>query len=241
MPTINAAEILIILEFGGLHKRENPLYGCYHSCLCSRKPGNLLSKDKDFACRVPMPDYPHLSNGRTTTRERGNDFQGWAIYTDGGTRLGDGETLAGWGAVARSLHGGIDVMFGPGITTEAHLAFGGARTHSDNTAEMSAMIEALCFLGPHGPGVRDANSCILTPNMLLVFAWARFRPARMFSLRSLANSHCRKSNTGYVLPCNMCAVIQGIWEMNVQIMLLALGALGPRVLVEVSRITFGIP
>ena len=107
-----------------------------------------------------MPDYPHLPNGRTTTRERGNDFQGWAIYTDGGTRLGDGETSAGWGAVARSLHGGIDVMFGPGITTEAHLAFGGARNHSDNTAEMSAMIEALCFLGPHGPGVRDANSCI---------------------------------------------------------------------------------
>ena len=51
-------------------------------------------------------------------------------------------------------------MFGPVITTEAHLAFAGARTHSDNTADMSAMNEALSFLGPHGPFARDANSCI---------------------------------------------------------------------------------
>ena len=51
-------------------------------------------------------------------------------------------------------------MFGPVITTEAHLAFAGARIHSNNTAEMSAMIEALSFLGPHGPVARDANSCI---------------------------------------------------------------------------------
>ena len=32
----------------------------------------------------------HLPNVRTTTRERGNDFQGWAICTDGGTRVVDG-------------------------------------------------------------------------------------------------------------------------------------------------------
>ena len=51
-------------------------------------------------------------------------------------------------------------MVGPVITTEAHLAFSGARTHSNNTAEMSAMVEALSFLGPHGPVARDANSFI---------------------------------------------------------------------------------
>ena len=51
-------------------------------------------------------------------------------------------------------------MFGPVITTEAHLAFSGARTHSNNTAEMTAMIEALSFLGPHGPVARDEQSCI---------------------------------------------------------------------------------
>ena len=45
--------------------------------------------------RVPKPKsrYPHLLNVRTTTRERGNDFQGWAIYSDGGgTRVVNGET-----------------------------------------------------------------------------------------------------------------------------------------------------
>ena len=103
--------------------------------------------------------HPHLPNVRPTTRERGNDFQGWAIFSDGGTRLVDGETLTGWGAVARSPHG-RNVMFGPVITAEAHLAFAGARTHSSNTAEMSAMVEALSFLGPHGPVARDRNSCV---------------------------------------------------------------------------------
>ena len=58
------------------------------------------------------------------------------------------------------VKGRIDIIFGPVITTEAHLAFAGARTHSNNTAEMSAMIEALFFLGPLGPAARDANSCI---------------------------------------------------------------------------------
>ena len=42
-------------------------------------------------------------------------------------------------------------MFGPVVTTEAHPAFSGARTYSNNTAEMTAMIVALSFLGPHGP------------------------------------------------------------------------------------------
>ena len=37
-------------------------------------------------------------------------------------------------------------MFDPVITTEAHPALSGARTHSNNTAEMSAVIEALSFL-----------------------------------------------------------------------------------------------
>ena len=39
--------------------------------------------------------YPYLPDARSTTRERGNDFRGRAIYTDGGTRVVDGETLAG--------------------------------------------------------------------------------------------------------------------------------------------------
>ena len=37
-------------------------------------------------------------------------------------------------------------MFGPVVASEAHLAFIGARTHSNNTAEMTAMIEALSLV-----------------------------------------------------------------------------------------------
>ena len=51
-------------------------------------------------------------------------------------------------------------MFGPVVTTEAHLAFSGARAQSNNTAEMTAMIEALSFRSPHGPVDGDEQSCI---------------------------------------------------------------------------------
>ena len=63
-------------------------------------------------------------------------------------------------------------MFGPVITTEAHLAFAGARVHSNNTTEMSAMVEAFS-LGPmvRLPAVRT-RVFSMTPTMLLVFAWA---------------------------------------------------------------------
>ena len=82
------------------------------------------------------------------------------FYSDGGTRVVDGETFAGWGVISRSPRGRIFVMFGPVITTEAHLAFSGARIHSNNTAEMTAMFEALSFLGPRGPVTHDEQSRI---------------------------------------------------------------------------------
>ena len=114
------------------------------------------------------------------------------LITDGGTRVVDGETIAGWGVISRSPHGRIDVMFGPVVTTEAHLAFSGARTHSNNTAEMTAMIEALSFLGPRGPVAPDVESCIYydSKHAAGVCVWARFKPAHMFSWRLHVNSRC---------------------------------------------------
>ena len=80
-------------------------------------------------------------------------------------------------------HGRIDVMFGPLVTTEAHLAFSGARIHSNNTSELTAMIEALSFLGPRGPVTRDEQSCIITILcMLLVFVWTLSKLVLMCSL-----------------------------------------------------------
>ena len=79
-------------------------------------------------------------------------------------------------------------MFGPVVTTEAHLAFSSARTHSNNTAEMTAMVEALSFLGPVARlPVRRIRVFVMTANMLRVCAWARFKPAHM------SNQHLRVS------------------------------------------------
>ena len=122
------------------------------TCLAQHFPG---VPHHTFRLPKPKSRYLYLSSDRSITRERGNDYRGWALYTDGGTRVVDGETLAGWGVISRSSHGRIDVMFGPVVTTEAHPACSGARTHSKNTAEMSAMIEALFFSWsswPSGPG-----------------------------------------------------------------------------------------
>ena len=87
-------------------------------------------------------------------------FVGGLLSTDGGTRVVDGETLAGWCVMSRSSHGRTHIMLGPVVTIWAPPAFSGARTHSNNTTEMTAMIEALSFLGLHGPVDRNEQSCI---------------------------------------------------------------------------------
>ena len=130
----------------------------------------------------------------------------------------DGETLAGWGAIARSPHGRIDVMLGLVITTEAHLAFSGARTHSNNTAEMKATIDALSFLGPRGPVARDENSCIYYDSKHAAGVCLGTIQARTHVQLALA---CQKSmlsdKIGYGLPCNTCTATPGIWGMNAPI------------------------
>ena len=133
-------------------------------------------------------------------------IMGGLFYTDGGTRVVDGETLAGWGVISRSPYGRIDVMFGPVVTTEAHLAFSGARIHSNNTAEMTAMIEALSFLGPRGPVTHDEQSCIYDDSM----------HAAGICLGTIqARTHVQLAGCGS--PCT-CMVIVEIWVTNVLIM-----------------------
>ena len=131
-------------------------------CLAQHFPGVL---HHNFRLPKPKSRFPYLPNARSITRELGNDYRGCATYTDEGTHVVDGETFAGWVVISRSPHGRIDVMFGPVVTTEAHLAFSGARTHSNNTAAMTAMIEALSFLGPRGPVTHDVQSCIYYDSM----------------------------------------------------------------------------
>ena len=68
------------------------VHACQVTCLTRHMPA---VPRLNFRLPKPKARHPHLSNIRITTRERGNDFQGWGIYTDGSTRLVNGETLAG--------------------------------------------------------------------------------------------------------------------------------------------------
>ena len=152
----------------------------------------------------------------------------------------DGETSAGWGVIARSLHGRIDIVFGPVITTEAHPAFSGARTHSNNTAELSAMIEALSFLGPRGPVARDMNSCVCYDSKHAVgvcFGTVQARTHVQLALacqQSMLSAQQRlrltmqhvHGHSNFDSPCNTCTATPGTWEMNVLIMPPHLGTFG---------------
>ena len=112
-------------------------------CLAMHSPG---VPRPSFRLPKPKSRYPFLPNDRPITNELSNDYHEWAIYTVSGIRVVDGETLAGRVVISRSPRGRIFVTFSPVITTEDHLAFSGTRIHSNNTAEMTAMIEALSFL-----------------------------------------------------------------------------------------------
>ena len=153
MPIINFASTLQMMEtFGDCLTRRvrfmaaiTPAYAHTYQtiCLAMHTPG---VPRHSFRLAKPKSTYLCLPNDRSITKELGDDYHVWAMYTDGGTRVVDGETFAGWCVISRSPHGRIYVMFGNVVTTEAHLSFCGARTHSNNTAEMTAMIEALFFL-----------------------------------------------------------------------------------------------
>ena len=120
---------------------------------------------------------------RTTTCERSNDFNRWAFCTCGCIRVVDGETLAGWGVISRSTRERIEVMFGPVVTTEAHLAFSGTRTHSNNSAVMTATIEALSFFVLHGRFGLNEQSCSFYDSLLA--AEARSRLSRRHQIHYL--------------------------------------------------------
>ena len=138
-------------------------YAHAYQALClTRCPSDISCQRFRLPCAKAK--YPDLPNNRTTTRKKGDDFEGWAVFTDGGTHASDGETTAGWGAVVRSLDERHLTMFGPVITTEAHLAYAGARLHNNNTAELSGTIEALSFLRPAGPVTRGSQACIFYRN-----------------------------------------------------------------------------
>ena len=80
-------------------------------------------------------------------------------------------------------------MFGLVITTEAHLAYAVSRIHSNNTAELSSIVDALSFLGPHGLlPVTHARVSILIPSTLPVFVWVQCNHGPTLNSVSLVNA-----------------------------------------------------
>ena len=89
-----------------------PAYAHAHQTICLAMH-SLGVSHHSFRRPKPKSRYPYLPNDRSSTRELVNDYHGWAIYTDGGTRVVDGEILAGRGVISRSPRGRIFLMFGP--------------------------------------------------------------------------------------------------------------------------------
>ena len=146
-------------NFKELHDRN-------HSGLCPRVSVDELdetfpgSQVRNFVCLLPMSG---IRISPTFVPQHAKEAMIFRV----GQSLQTG-VLALWmvkpqldGVLSHAIpHGRVDVMFGQVITTEAHFAFEGGRVHSNHTAEMSAVVEALSFLGPHGPVARDAHSCV---------------------------------------------------------------------------------
>ena len=129
------------------------------------------------------PDNNLIENFiRTTTHQSGSAYKGWAVFTDGGTHTDDGETTAVWGPIARSLPGVCYVIFGPVITAEVHVAYARASQHTNDTAEISGIIEPLCFLSSIGcSGWISGLRFLWFQTCCWRFVLARYRHGRMSS------------------------------------------------------------
>ena len=117
-----------------------------------------------------------------TTREGGIDFPRWTIYIDGGPRSADGETLARWGAIARSLGQ---------LSRPKHIP---RMQEPESTPTTQLNFRVLLRRSPFsGSGARSPVMHILAISlilgMLLVFVWALSMLAHMNSLASLVNSY----------------------------------------------------
>ena len=129
----------------------------------------------------------------------------------------------GWGAVARSLRRKDRCHVWPSYhDRSSYLAFAGARVHSSNTAKMSAIVEALSFLGPHGPVACDACSCVFfdskhAAGVCLSTILARTHVQLGLSCQQLLLKSPAQAS---FYTCNTSTVTRRILETNARIMLL---------------------
>ena len=100
-------------------------------------PRKLFVTRLDLPGHFPNPLFPMIV---PMHKNLAIIVHGWALFTDGATRVVDCETLAGGCLISRSHRGRIFLLFGPVLSFVAHLAVSGARIQSNNTAEMTARV-----------------------------------------------------------------------------------------------------
>ena len=148
-----------------MHGKKDSLLDGYHAVIrpCVPSPQSHGTLGWHSLPKIPLtvgqgqvlepPEQPNFHANKVTI------LRDWDTYTDGRTHVSDGETEAGWGAVARSPGWKTECLFGTVVTTEAQLAYAGARLQTYNTAELTSVIEAPSFL-PAGPVTRGSQACI---------------------------------------------------------------------------------
>ena len=85
----------------------------------------------------------YLPSCRITTRLTGVESPGWRLFTDGGFEHDiDGADMAGWGVAIVSPEKFVRIICGPVVCDPRLLAFHGATSCSNNTAELTGFAEA---------------------------------------------------------------------------------------------------
>ena len=107
-----------------------------------------------------------LPTCRITTRLTGFESPGWRLFTDGGfKRTVDRTEMAGWGVAVGSRENVVRILCGPVVRDSRPPAFLGAKSCSNNTAELTGFAEA----------IRWANSLIHRGARLRILFWLQTR------------------------------------------------------------------
>ena len=169
----------------GLHERENPPYHGYHSRQCPHVSSNLLDKTHAHptsACLSPKPDiriFPTFVPQHVKEVLTSRDVP--SIQTAVPALLMVKPQLDGVSLLDLTMEEQLFrlVQSSPPRLTLLSLV---PELTPTTLLRLTAMIEALSFLGPVARlPVMRIRVFVMTPNMLLVFAWARFKPAHMSS------------------------------------------------------------
>ena len=136
-----------------------PTYAQAYQSLCLAGRLFVVPPPKVSLPRLPKPNTrifltPEPRHVKMATTSRDVPFAQMEV-----ARVSEGETSAGWGAVARSLDGRLFVMCSPSHHNRStSRVCRGWTPFQQHCTELLSIIEALSFLGPDGPLPRDSQA-----------------------------------------------------------------------------------